>query len=72
MEGNQNNLRLTVLKLLTNITQENRKKNKAMQRTKNYNSKVHPKVEYPENLRVCKGKDWYTNDLGECDSTEDL
>ena len=43
-----------------------------MQRTKNYNGEVHPKVEYPENLRVCKGKNWYTNYFGQCDSTEDL
>ena len=61
-----------MLKLLTNVAQENGKKHKTMQRTKDYNREVHPKVEYPENLRVCKGKDWYTNNFGECDSTEDL
>ena len=43
-----------------------------MQRTKDYNREVHPKVEYPEYFRVCKGKHWYPNYFGECDSTEDL
>ena len=56
MEDHQSNLGLTELKLHTNIAQENWKKHKTVQCTENYNSKVHPEVEYPEYFRVCKDK----------------